>query len=133
MQSKLISAPIQLKPTVNPGAIADLHKKLEEGNILAVDDHFMYKTTVIYTGIDINGITNIDLRNVRRIKKIILPTLAIHSPAMVGSFWPLSRLTLHGNGSLAKIRFTDESIDQHRMPGLGGLSGFSKDVLNVFF
>ena len=133
LQSKLISAPVQLKPIVNPEAIADLHEKLEEGNILAVDDHFMYKTTVIYTGIDINGITNIDLRNVRRIKKIILPTLAIHSPAMVGSFWPLSRLTLHGNGSLAEIRFTDEGIDQYRVPGLGCLPGFSQDTLNVFF
>jgi len=63
LQSKLISAPIQLKPIVNPEAIADLHKKLEEGNILAIDDHFMYKTTVIYTGIDINEISNIDSRN----------------------------------------------------------------------
>ena len=63
LQSKLISAPIQLKPIVNPEAIADLDKKLEEGNILVIDDHFMYKTTVIYTGIDINELSNIDSRN----------------------------------------------------------------------
>ena len=63
LQSKLISAPVQLKPIVNPEAIGDLHKKLEEGNILALDDHFMYKTRVIYTGIDINEISNIDPRN----------------------------------------------------------------------
>jgi branched-chain amino acid transport system substrate-binding protein len=63
LQSKLISAPVQLKPIVNPEAIADLHEKLEEGNILAIDDHFMYKTAVIYTGIDINEISNIDPRN----------------------------------------------------------------------
>jgi len=63
LQSKLISAPIQLKPIVNPEAIVDLHGELEEGNILAIDDHFMYKTTVIYTGIDINQISNIDPRN----------------------------------------------------------------------
>ncbi|MCP3895911.1 MAG: ABC transporter substrate-binding protein, partial [Bacteroides sp.] len=63
LQGKLISAPIQLKPIVNPEAIVDLDKKLEEGNILAIDDHFMYKTTVIYTGIDINEISNIDPRN----------------------------------------------------------------------
>ena len=63
LQSKLISAPIQLKPIVNPEAIGDLHKKLEEGNILALDDRFMYKTRVIYAGIDINEISNIDPRN----------------------------------------------------------------------
>jgi len=63
LQNKLISAPIQLKPIVNPEAIVDLHGELEEGNILAIDDHFMYKTTVIYTGIDINEISNIDPRN----------------------------------------------------------------------
>ena len=63
LQGKLISAPVQLKPIVNPEAIVDLHKKLEEGKILAVDDHFMYKTTVVYTGIDINEISNIDPSN----------------------------------------------------------------------
>ncbi|MCP4878713.1 MAG: ABC transporter substrate-binding protein, partial [Gammaproteobacteria bacterium] len=40
LQSKLISAPIQLKPIVNPAAIIDLHGELEEGNILAIDDRF---------------------------------------------------------------------------------------------
>ncbi len=63
LQNKLISAPIQLKPIANPEAIIDLHAELEEGNILAIDDHFMYKTTVIYTGIDINEISNIDPGN----------------------------------------------------------------------
>ncbi len=63
LHNKLISAPFQLKPIVNPEAIADLHKKLEEGTIIAIDDHLMYKTTVIYTGIDINEISNIDQRN----------------------------------------------------------------------
>ena len=63
LQGKLISAPVQLKPIVNPEAIDDFREKLEEGKILAVDDHFMYKTTVVYTGIDINEISNIDPRN----------------------------------------------------------------------
>lgn len=63
LQGKLISAPVQLKPIVNPEAVVDLREKLEEGKILAVDDHFMYKTTVVYTGIDINEISNIDPRN----------------------------------------------------------------------
>ncbi|MFC1876418.1 ABC transporter substrate-binding protein [Thermodesulfobacteriota bacterium] len=63
LQGKLISAPVQLKPIVNPEAMVDFHKKLEEGKILAIDDHFMHKTTVVYTGIDINEISNIDPRN----------------------------------------------------------------------
>jgi branched-chain amino acid transport system substrate-binding protein len=63
LQGKLISAPVQLKPIVTPETIVDLHKKLEEGKILAIDSHFMYKTTVVYTGIDINEISNIDPEN----------------------------------------------------------------------
>ncbi len=63
LQDRLISAPIQLKPIVNPEAIVDLNKKLEEGKILAIDDHLMYKTNVIYSGIDINEISDIDPRN----------------------------------------------------------------------
>jgi branched-chain amino acid transport system substrate-binding protein len=63
LQGKLISAPTQLQLIVNPEAIVDLHKKVEESKILSIDDHFMYKTNVIYSGIDINEISNIDPRN----------------------------------------------------------------------
>ena len=63
LQGKLISAPTQLQLIVNPEAVVDLHKKVEESKILAIDDHFMYKTNVIYSGIDINEISNIDPRN----------------------------------------------------------------------
>jgi branched-chain amino acid transport system substrate-binding protein len=40
-----------------------LPKKVEAGEILKIDDHFMYKTDVIYTGMDIHEISNIDSRN----------------------------------------------------------------------
>jgi hypothetical protein len=63
LQGKLISAPVQLKPIVNPDVIVDFQKKKQEGRILAIDDQFMYKTTVVYTGIDINEISNINQRN----------------------------------------------------------------------
>ena len=63
LQGKLISAPFQLKSIVNPEAVVDLQKELEEGKIVAIDDHFMYKTTVVYTGIDIIEISNIDPGN----------------------------------------------------------------------
>jgi hypothetical protein len=42
-------------------------------------------------------------------------------------------LTLHGNRSLTEIRFADEGIDQDRVPGLGGLPGFTKDTIDLFF
>ena len=63
LRDRLISAPIQLKPIVNPEAIDNRNKKLEEGTILAIDDYLLYKTNVIYAGIDINEISDIDPRN----------------------------------------------------------------------
>ncbi|MEN8128360.1 MAG: hypothetical protein ABFR90_11250, partial [Planctomycetota bacterium] len=63
MHGKLISAPIQLSPIINPETIVDLQEELEEGNILTIDDRFMYKTTVVYTGLDVTEISNIDTRN----------------------------------------------------------------------
>ena len=60
---RLISAPTQLGPIVNLDTIVDLQKELEEGNIIPMDDRFVYRTMVIYTGIDINEISNVDPRN----------------------------------------------------------------------
>ena len=60
---RLISAPTQLGPIVNMDSIVDLRKELEEGNIIPMDDRFVYRTMVIYTGIDINEISNVDPRN----------------------------------------------------------------------
>jgi branched-chain amino acid transport system substrate-binding protein len=56
---RLISASTQLGPIVNLDTIVDLQKELEEGNIIPIDDRFVYRTMVIYTGIDINEISNI--------------------------------------------------------------------------
>ena len=60
---RLISAPTQLGPIVNLDTIVDLRKELEEGNIIPFDDRFVYRTMVIYTGIDINKISNINPGN----------------------------------------------------------------------
>jgi branched-chain amino acid transport system substrate-binding protein len=57
---RLISAPTQFGPIVNLDTIVDLRKELEQGNIIPFDDHFVYRTMVIYTGIDINEISNIN-------------------------------------------------------------------------
>ena len=60
---RLISAPTQLGPLVNLDAIVDLKMEVEEGNIIPVDDRFVYRTMVLYTGIDINEISNINPGN----------------------------------------------------------------------
>ena len=57
---RLISAPTQLGPIVNLDTIVDLRKELQEGSIIPFDDRFVYRTMVIYTGIDINEISNIN-------------------------------------------------------------------------
>ena len=57
---RLISAPTQLGPIVNLDTVVNFQKELEEGNIIPIDDRFVYRTMVIYTGIDINEISNIN-------------------------------------------------------------------------
>jgi len=57
---RLISAPTQLGPIVNPDTIVDLRKELEEGHIIPFDDRYVYRTMVVYTGVDINEISNIN-------------------------------------------------------------------------
>jgi branched-chain amino acid transport system substrate-binding protein len=57
---RLISAPTQLGPIVNLDIIIDLQKELEEGSIIPMDDRFLYRIMVVYTGIDINEISNIN-------------------------------------------------------------------------
>lgn len=60
MRDTLISAPIQLTPILDPKSIIDLQKEIEKGNILFFEDHYYYKTKVVYTGLDLNELTNID-------------------------------------------------------------------------
>jgi len=59
---RLISAPTQLGPIVNLDSIVDLRKELQEGSIIAMGDRFLHRTMVVYTGIDINEISNINPR-----------------------------------------------------------------------
>ena len=59
---RLISAPTQLGPIVNPDTIVDLRKELQDGSIIPMDDRFLYRTMVVYTGIDFNEISNINPR-----------------------------------------------------------------------
>lgn len=62
LHDRLISAPIQLCSILNPKVIVNMDKELEAGNIITMDDRFMFRTMVVYTGIDINEISNINPR-----------------------------------------------------------------------
>ena len=59
---RMISAPFQLSPIIDPETRVDYQKDLQEGHILVIDGQSMYKTTVVYTGLDVTEINNIDPR-----------------------------------------------------------------------
>ncbi|BAP54857.1 MscS Mechanosensitive ion channel [Thioploca ingrica] len=59
----LISAFTQLQMIPNLNAIADLEEALHQERILLVDNKYMYKTNVVYTGIEINEISDLDIKN----------------------------------------------------------------------
>ena len=60
---ELISAPVQLQTVPNVELVRDLGGELRKGNVLEVDGHYLYKTQVIYTGIDLIEVSNLDMKN----------------------------------------------------------------------
>lgn len=62
-QQKFISAFTQLQPVNDLSSIANLKQELDSGKILLVDGRYMHKTNIVYTGIDINEIRNLDEKN----------------------------------------------------------------------
>ena len=58
---RLISAPIQLLP-IAKGASFNYIEALRQGRVLYVNDHFMFKTNVVYVGVMINEISELDLQ-----------------------------------------------------------------------
>lgn len=60
---QLISAPIQMSAISNISIVRDLQEQIRQGNIIKLDGNYYYKTQVIYTGIDLNEISNIDIKN----------------------------------------------------------------------
>lgn len=56
---RLISAPIQLLP-IAKGANFNYIEALRQGRVLYVNDRFMFKTNVVYAGITLNGISDVD-------------------------------------------------------------------------
>ena len=59
----LISAPIQLQAIPNTELIRDLQEEVSKGNIIKIDGNYFNKTRVVYTGIDLNEISNLDVKN----------------------------------------------------------------------
>ena len=59
-QQKFISAFTQLQPVENIQLINDLESALNSEKIVRVNGKYMHKTNIVYTGIDINEIRNLD-------------------------------------------------------------------------
>ena len=59
--SDIISALTQLQP-IREGGTANYIEELKRGRVLYVNDRFMYKTNVVYTGIQVTEISNINVK-----------------------------------------------------------------------
>jgi potassium efflux system protein len=58
---RLISAPVQLLP-IAKGANFNYIDALRQGRVLYVNDRFMFKTNVVYVGLRVNEITELDMQ-----------------------------------------------------------------------
>lgn len=59
----IVSALVQLQDVRNPNEIANLEEELEYGRVLMIDDKYLYKTNVVYVGVKINDISELNLKN----------------------------------------------------------------------
>ena len=57
----VISSLIQLQAVKNLKEITDIDKSIKEEKILKIDNNYLYRTNVVYTGIEINEITKLDV------------------------------------------------------------------------
>jgi branched-chain amino acid transport system substrate-binding protein len=62
-EQELISALIQFQPVPSPDKVARLQKEINQGHIVIIDGRYLYKTRMVYTGIDFNEVTHIDSKN----------------------------------------------------------------------
>ncbi|MBF0202265.1 MAG: ABC transporter substrate-binding protein [Desulfamplus sp.] len=58
--SNIIAAPIQLQP-MKPDSSVNYFDELKSGRMLYVNDRFMYKTSVIYTGVELHSVMDLDM------------------------------------------------------------------------
>jgi len=59
----LVPALNQFQQIANIKQITDLNAELKRGSIRVVDNRYMYVTRVVYTGIDINSVSNLNIKN----------------------------------------------------------------------
>ena len=60
---KLVSALTQFQIVRNPNEISDLEAALKEKHVLLINDKYMYKTNVVYVGVKINEISDLDFKS----------------------------------------------------------------------
>ncbi len=60
---KLVSALTQFQAMRNPNEISDLEAALQKDRVLIINDKYMYRTNVVYTGIKINEISDFEINN----------------------------------------------------------------------
>ncbi|MEK7990771.1 MAG: ABC transporter substrate-binding protein [Thiotrichaceae bacterium] len=61
--NRIVSALVQLQDVRNPNEIVDLEKAVREGHILTIDNKYLYKTNVVYVGVKINEIHDLNLKS----------------------------------------------------------------------
>jgi branched-chain amino acid transport system substrate-binding protein len=59
----IISTSIQYKPIHNIFEISDFNKALQEKRIVLLNGQFMFKINIVYTGIDVKEISNVDFQS----------------------------------------------------------------------
>jgi len=59
----VISALTQLQPLRNFNEISNLENAVKDGSVLEIDNRYMYKTNVVYVGVKINEISELDIKN----------------------------------------------------------------------
>lgn len=57
---EFISAPVQLEPVIDPVMIPNFAEKLETQDIIAFSDGYMNKTQIVYFGVDLNEVSNLN-------------------------------------------------------------------------
>jgi branched-chain amino acid transport system substrate-binding protein len=59
---ELVSASIQFEPVVTLSEVKDLAGEIGRGRVLTVDGEYVYRSNVVYVGIDLLGIDDIDIK-----------------------------------------------------------------------
>ncbi|RKZ58624.1 MAG: hypothetical protein DRR08_15915 [Candidatus Parabeggiatoa sp. nov. 2] len=60
---QFISALTQFQPVADIQQVAHLEKELAAGRIVTIAGQYMHKTHIVYTGIDFNSVTDIEVKN----------------------------------------------------------------------